>query len=97
MSGGHFDYQQYRLEDMASMIDDLIATNDSTLLDNYGCPKGYGYSPATIQRFKLTAHTLRQAAAMTQRVDWLVSGDDGEDDFHRRWDATVTDDAQARE
>jgi len=27
---------------------------------------------------------LRQAHVYAQRIDWLVSGDDGEDSFHRR-------------
>ena len=30
--------------------------------------------------------TCRRAAAMSQRVDWLVSDDDGPDSFLERWD-----------
>ena len=85
MSGGHFDYQQYRLEDIATAIDELIATNDDCGLDEYGFPKGRGYSPETIARFREAAHTLRRARDMAQRVDWLVSDDDSEDTFHERW------------
>jgi len=43
----------------------------------------------TIEKFREAAHTLRQAAEMAQRVDWLVSGDDGEDSFMRRWEKEV--------
>ena len=86
MSGGHFDYQQYRALDIAAMIDELIAFNEDTSLDEFGSPRGRGYSAATIARFKEASATLRRAAVMAQRVDWLVSGDDGEDSFHKRWD-----------
>ena len=86
MSGGHFNYQQYRALDIAVMIDELIASNDDTSLDEYGSRRGRGYSAATIAKFKEASATLKRAAAMAQRVDWLVSGDDGEDSFHKRWD-----------
>jgi len=89
MSGGHFDYQQYRLEDIASSIDELIASNDNTELDRYGCEIGRHYPPDIIERFDITRKMLRLAAAMAQRVDWLVSGDDGEDAFRDRWDEEV--------
>ena len=85
MSGGHFDYQQYRLEDIATAIDELIATNEHCGLDEYGFLRGRSYSPETIARFREAAHTLRRARDMAQRVDWLVSGDDSEDTFHERW------------
>ena len=83
MSGGHFDYKQYRIEDIAEEIDNLIASNDE---------RSREYKPETIERFRQTAHVLRQAAEMAQRVDLLVSFDDGEDCFHDRWKDEVRDD-----
>jgi hypothetical protein len=47
------------------------------------------YSAKTIDRFRECEKTLRVAAAMLRRVDWLVSGNDGEDTFHERWDKEV--------
>jgi len=85
MSGGHFDYAQYRLNDIASAIDELIAGNDDKTQNEYGEARGYGFGPTTIERFREAAHGLRMAAEMAQRVDWLVSGDDGEGTFHERW------------
>jgi len=84
MSGGHFEYQQYRLHDIASQIKELIASNDDEY--EWGYRRGNGYSAETIEKFKIAVDTLEKAAIMAQRVDWLVSGDDGEDSFHRRWD-----------
>jgi len=84
MSGGHFEYQQYRLHDIASQIKELIASNDDEY--EWGYRRGNGYSAETIEKFKIAVDTLEKAAIMAQRVDWLVSGDDGEDSFHRSWD-----------
>ena len=81
MSGGHFDYQQYRLYDIAHMIDELIAGNN--IPNTFGHARNY--SAETIAKFKLAAETLRRASAMAGRVDWLVSGDDSEETFHARW------------
>lgn len=85
MSGGHFDYKQYTCENIADEIDRLIASN--------GKPNENGfvheYPLDIIERFKEAAHTLRQAGEMAQRVDWLVSGDDGEDSFRKRWEKEV--------
>ena len=89
MSGGHFQYQQYRIEDIAVEIDEMIESNDDETLDQYGGRRGNGYPTKIIEKFKEAAHTLRQAAEMAQRVDWLVSGDDGEDSFMHRWENEV--------
>jgi hypothetical protein len=91
MSGGHFDYQQYRIEDIAVEIDEVIKSNDDESLDKWGQRRGNNYPPEIIEKFREAAHTLRQAAEMTQRMDWLLSGDDGEDCFLRRWDKEVRD------
>jgi hypothetical protein len=89
MSGGHFDYKQSSLYDIASQIDEIIASNDSTELNRYGQEIGYHFPPDIIAKFDETRKTLRFAAAMAQRVDWLLSGDDGEESFRSRWEDTV--------
>jgi len=84
MSGGHFNYQQYRLHDIAQQITELIESNDDATKDQYGDTIGRGFSPETIAKFRDAVHALRIAEIYAQRVDWLVSCDDGEDGFHRR-------------
>ena len=91
MSGGHFQYQQYRIEDIAVEIDEVIKSNNDESLDEWGQRRGNGYPPEIIEKFREATHTLRQAAEMAQRVDWLLSGDDGEDSFLSRWDKEVRD------
>lgn len=42
------------------------------------------YSEETIKEFKKAIRILRMAQVYAQRVDWLISGDDGEESFHER-------------
>lgn len=89
MSGGHFDYQQYRFGYIADEIDTLIENNGSQELDDYGQTVGRFYPPEIIEKFREASHWLRRAGEMAQRVDWLVSGDDGPECFIRRWEKEV--------
>lgn len=53
--------------------------------DENGCVMFYNdYTPQTIEELRKAVHILRQAAVYVQRIDWLLSGDDGEDSFHER-------------
>jgi len=71
---------------VADEIRRLIETNDCQELDRYGDRIGRGYGPAVIAKFRDAERTCRLASAMAQRVDWLVSDDDGPDSFLERWD-----------
>lgn len=84
MSGGHFQYDQWKISNIADEVEQLILTNDSEELDQWGDRKGAHYTPETIEEFKKGLTILRQAYIYAQRIDWLVSGDDGEDSFHSR-------------
>jgi hypothetical protein len=84
MSGGHFNYKQYELGYMADEIEQIILENDSDELDEYGERKGYHFDENTIEEFKHGLMALRTAQIYVHRIDWLVSGDDGEDSFHSR-------------
>ena len=84
MSGGHFQYKQYEFGQIADEIEQIILDNDSDEVNEYGDTKGYGYSPETIAKFKIARMSLLLAQIYVQRIDWLVSGDDGEDSFHSR-------------
>ena len=76
MSGGHFDYQQYLIQNIADKIEQLILNN--------GKEDECHFLPETIEEFKIGLEHLRIACVYAQRIDWLVSGDDGEDTFHTR-------------
>jgi hypothetical protein len=84
MSGGHFNYQQYQITNIADEVEQLIDDNNSDELDEYGYKKGCNFLPETIEEFKIGLEYLRKAQIYAHRIDWLVSGDDGEDTFHKR-------------
>jgi hypothetical protein len=81
MSGGHFGYQQHVINDIAESIQSLIDANDDTEEDEYGGRRGWGYSPEVIAKLQEGVLMLRKAYAYAHRIDWLVSGDDGEATF----------------
>ena len=77
MSGGYFDHVQSRIGSAADELDGYIISCESD---------GPEYAAKTIEKMRECERTLRRAAAMLQRVDWLASGDDDEDSFHSRWE-----------
>jgi hypothetical protein len=77
MSGGHFDYAQYKIEQIADSIEQLIQDQEQALAYEL-------YSEQTVQEFRNAVALLRRAYVYAQRIDWLVSGDDGEQCFHSR-------------
>lgn len=84
MSGGHFNYDQYRIGQMADEVEQLILNNDNPETNEWGDPKFHTYPPEIIEKFHEGLMLLLRAQIYAQRIDWLVSGDDGEDAFLRR-------------
>lgn len=53
--------------------------------DEYGdIPYFPDYSEETINEFRKGVYILKKAQIYANRIDWLMSGDDGEDNFHKR-------------
>ena len=76
MSGGAFDYQQYKFNEIADQIEQAIYEN--------GSHDKHSYSFDTIAEFRKATKILAQAFVYAHRIDWLLSGDDGEGTFHVR-------------
>ena len=83
MSGGRFQYDQYRIREIADEI--------QRYLDNQG--KGIGsvwegtypiYSDAVQEELRNAIKHLQIAYIYAHRADWLLSGDDGEENFLER-------------
>lgn len=70
MSGGHFDYAQYHIDNIANSIEQELTSDEHSL--------------ETKREMQTAILTLRVAHVYTQRIDWLLSGDDGEATFHER-------------
>ena len=84
MSGGYFNYSQYHIGNIAEEIEQLVRNNNDLTKDQYGDTIGRNYSDKTIHEFKVAISLLKVAQVYAQRIDWLLSEDDGEDTFHKR-------------
>lgn len=89
MSGGYFDYKQYKIGYIADEVEQIIIDNKSVDKDEYGCSIGHNFSPKVIDEIKKGLEILRQAQVYAHRIDWLVSGDDGEDSFLKRLESDL--------
>ena len=85
MSGGHFNYEEHSIREIADDIGFLIQANDSTEKNEYDEDIGNHYPDEIIEKYKEAVIALRVAEKMVTRIDYLESGDDGEDSFLERW------------
>jgi len=83
-SGGKFNYNQYRITEIADEIENIIKNNGVKHIDDYGDSCKTEYPDDIIAEFKKGVWFLRMAEIYAQRIDWLVSHDDGEDSFRAR-------------
>ena len=100
MSGGYFDYKQWHITEIADGVERTIENNGRKKTDeelkneSWNGPDWYErypedlyhykYPDEVIEKFKEGVDVLRKAAIYAQRIDWLLSGDDGEKSFLRR-------------
>jgi MoxR-like ATPase len=101
MSGGAFNYDQYKIGYIADQIEEVIVKNGlektpEELKEHWIDPDWYKkypedlfhykYPDEVIEKMKEAVKALKIAQVYAQRVDWLLSGDDGEESFLRRLD-----------
>jgi len=77
MSGGAFNYIQWRIEEAVNDIERLIRNNNTP--DEYGDCRNY--SPEVIAKFKEGMKIIEYAAKYLKHIDWLLSCDDSEESF----------------
>lgn len=104
MSGGVFDFNNYVLDDMANLIRNKIESNNEPPYDEntiyiwekeeneYFFKNGaVRYQPETIEVFKEAEKIFKLASIYAHRIDWFLSGDDGENTFLRRLKEEIDD------
>lgn len=97
MSGGAFNYVQHKIRDIYEDIEneinkmgtlkskDELKYYSDDWFDKYPEDKYYHkYSEEVINEFKNAVYVLKKAYIYAHRIDWLLSGDDGEDSFLKR-------------
>ena len=78
MSGGHFDYNQHYIKDIADEIARIVKDEEKRdIPDRY-------YEPASLDAMKEAYKVLLKAGVYARRIDWLVSGDDSDETFAKR-------------
>jgi len=81
MSGGHWNYADSQLRYAIDDIQHLIDNNDDDTPNEWGQPTGRHYPPEVLNRYREAITVMRLAEIYWHRIDWLESGDDGEDSF----------------
>ena len=105
MSGGHWEYVQYRFTDVYEDVEGIIAKNgkpktkeelkeehwkDAAWYEKYPEDRNhYEYSEEHIKIFKEAIYTIRKAQIYVQRLDWMLSGDDSEETFLERLESDL--------
>ena len=97
MSGGAFEYQQYHIEEIADSIEqEIIEAGREIPKEIWAKNHWYGnsfddsgrtyptYERKTIDIMKRAVYVLRMAYIYAKRIDWMLSGDDGEDTLVER-------------
>ena len=91
MSGGTFDYKQYNIREIADNIEQIIErsgrpkTKEELKDESWSKDLNhYKYPDDIIEEFKTGVDILRKAHVYAQRIDWFISGDDGEESFRER-------------
>jgi len=99
MSGGRFEYKEWHIDNIRESIENVIERNGVKLShdefkdryrycyvlpDENGDFYDYDYPDDIIELFKRSIPILKAAYIYAKRIDYLLSGDDGEDSFKRR-------------
>ena len=83
MSGGHFDYGCFRISQFADELQHEIEINNDETVDGYGDRRGYGFSEETLLRLRESQRIIATAGKLAREIEWLYSGDHGEESFCR--------------
>jgi len=96
MSGGHFDYKQYVFREFADEVERELAKQgrDKDIESLWGSDDYYKAYPQDLQyptysediqkRFREAIAIFKIAEIYATRIDWFLSGDDGEETFMER-------------
>jgi hypothetical protein len=100
MSGGAFNYDQYKIGYMVDQIEETVVKNgvektpEDLKEEGWRDPDWYKkypedlfhykYPDEVIEKMKEGIEVLKRAQIYAHRIDWLLSGDDGEESFLRR-------------
>jgi cell fate (sporulation/competence/biofilm development) regulator YmcA (YheA/YmcA/DUF963 family) len=85
MSGGTFDYSQYRIIDIIETIQSHI-NRQGEKIDYKYVDEHQIFEPDVLKRLQDAIKCLKKAYVYAQRVDRFLAGDDGDETFIWRLD-----------
>lgn len=77
MSGGHFDYNCFRISQFADDLEHEIENND--VKNDYGYEEGL--HDATLEVLTKIQRVIELSGKLAKEAEWLYSGDIGENGF----------------
>ena len=86
MSGGHFEYKCFDISRFAQDLQAELLVNYDTSKGEWGDVRGMNFSPETMVRLRETQEVIAKAGELAHAVEWLYSGDYGEDTFNDVFD-----------
>jgi len=97
MSGGHWDNQQWHIDNIADGIEQEVIMSGKPIprqrweywqmehfKEHPEDAVNYAYPESTLRRMEEAVYALKRAAIYAKRTDYLLSGDDGEESFEER-------------
>jgi hypothetical protein len=92
MSGGFFEYNQYKIYQIAEELEDVILKNGKKRerRESWEDEYHYEYPAEVIAKFKEGLELLKKAHIYAHRIDWLLSGDDGDESFLERLESDLS-------
>ena len=85
MSGGRFDYDQYRIRTIWETIQSYLDRQGKKSNETWDGEYNYPIYPEEVQKeLKRGIEILKKAEIYAQRIDWFLSDDDGDEAFLTR-------------
>ena len=91
MSGGYFEHQQYAIHRIAEDLETVILNNGKKRehRESWENEYNYEYPPQVIAKFKEGLEYLKKAHIYANRIDRILSGDDGNESFLERLESDL--------
>lgn len=71
MSGGHFDYSYFKVQQFAEQLEHDLQT----------APWIKDFKPETVQELHAVLNEIRRTGRLMKEIEYLFSGDSSEEDF----------------
>lgn len=86
MSGGHYDYKCFEVSQFAEMVDMTIRerTEDREVDHGGYIEKRTALPKPLLDKMQVFVDVMRKCAEMAKDIEWMMSGDTGEEGTDRR-------------